>query len=177
MNTNAQIDVTGGKPDSNGIEEIECPFHDGDNVSAVLDFLRNAFMCPSCRAEGGFVIEIVNGKRIAVLTLLRYRPGRDGKEPDRDIVLPGRKHREMVSLETYADLSRESLKAAVKLMRPDTPIALVCGEASLADKAFRVWLREHADTARIVVLPDGLLKTRNAWALYGKHTVVVEVGR
>ena len=74
MNTTAQIDVTGGAPDSNGLEDASCPFQGPmSQKTMILDHLRGAFLCFACNAMGPFALEQVAGKRIAVCTLHSYR--------------------------------------------------------------------------------------------------------
>lgn len=70
----AQIDQTGSAPDTNGLENASCPFQGPlPEKTLILDHLRGAFLCFACNAMGPFVLQSVNGKRIAVCTLQRYR--------------------------------------------------------------------------------------------------------
>lgn len=68
------LDLTGSAPDSNGIEEIVCPFHTGEQRTMFLDHVRGAFLCFVCRSEGGFAQHLVNGRRIIVAKFERVRP-------------------------------------------------------------------------------------------------------
>lgn len=70
----AQLDVSGGEPDTNGLENASCPFQAPlPEKTLILDHLRGAFLCFACNAMGPFLLQKVNGKRIAVCTLQRYR--------------------------------------------------------------------------------------------------------
>ena len=74
MNTTAQIDRTGSQPDGNGLEDCVCPFHGGgSDPTAILDHVRGAFLCFACKALGAFSVQMVNDKRIVLMTLQSYR--------------------------------------------------------------------------------------------------------
>lgn len=74
MNTTAQIDVTGGAPDSNGLEDASCPFQGPmPQKTMILDHLRGAFLCFACKAMGAFSVQIANGKRIVLMIFQSYR--------------------------------------------------------------------------------------------------------
>ena len=74
MNTTAQLDMTGSKPDSNGLEDCQCPFHGGGaDPTAILDHVRGAFLCFACKAMGAFSVQIANGKRIVLMIFQSYR--------------------------------------------------------------------------------------------------------
>ena len=74
MTQQVQMDMTGSKPDDNGLENGACPFHgDGKQPTLIFDHLRMAFLCFACGAMGAFTIVEQLGKRILVMTYQRNR--------------------------------------------------------------------------------------------------------
>lgn len=74
MSQQAQIDMTGSKPDDNGLEDGNCPFHGaGNQPTLILDHIRMAFLCFACKAMGAFTVEDQSGKRIIVMDYQRNR--------------------------------------------------------------------------------------------------------
>ena len=168
----AQIDVTGSKPDDNGLEQTDCPFHSGAGSTLLLDHLRGACICFVCRAMGTMQVEIVAGKRLAIVELQRYRTQLATVLPE-PLALGGPSKKAMANLQYLPQpeaLSRASLHDAAQLL-PGVPVQLMCSPDDI-DHALVGWLTVKWPQLCIVFVPDPILRNRG-WALASRKGVVV----
>lgn len=176
MIAEAQLDLTGSKPDQNGLEEADCPFHDSPTPTLFIDHLRHAFFCASCRATGAFTLEVQKEtrKRIVVIRVASYR------RPPAKLAVQKRERavRRLddtpLRLNGQRALDRDSFRDACDKLRPDVPLFLVCSDASL-NRRLVEWINEHSPQTTIVLAPRQILKRPESWAVYGYRRVVVEV--
>lgn len=168
----AQIDVTGSAPDDNGIEGADCPFHSGAPGTLMLDHLRGAFICFSCRGMGVMAIQVAAGRRIAVLTLRSFRAAMKSAMPT-PLALGGmtpNAAQNIIYLPNPEKLSRASIHNAAVLL-PGVPSMLMCSPNDLALDV-RAWLAVRWPQLCIVFVPDPILRN-NGWALLSHKGAVV----
>lgn len=168
----AQLDLTSSRPDSNGLEETVCPFHSGDSIPLVIDHLRGAFLCMSCRVSGQFVIQNVAGRRIAVCDVLRTLPFPPALQKQQQ-ELP--KLRVVEMLKPRADLDRQPFKAAVDLLGNDQPLYLAANP-DYVPGGFLRWLGNHFPLVAFWPLPIEMMRQPDAWAVMGARRAVVSLG-
>ena len=176
MSVTAQLDLTGSVPDSNGLEEALCPFHDTRQATLVLDYMRNAFLCMRCRRTGPFSIQQVAGKRIAVIEVDAYRalPNGATEQPSagdvaQQLIVSGVNLKVIVAGKHF-DLTRENLTTAAKNI--DAPLVLLCAQQSLTE-GLVAWINAVSPRTNIVIVPEQMLKDPASWALYGRTKAIV----